>query len=185
MLALTEGDTNRYYGALMLERLPDRIEPLGLADVGRAFRGELPIASLSRLVRSLSAADGKLAVELVLRIDERRIRVLTGHIVGELKLSCQRCLGEMRFPLDLHFKLGIVTSEAEGRRLPEGYEPLLATGDPVALAEIIEDEVILALPIVPLHSEDAACHTGYRNREPEQQRENPFAVLEKLKSSVK
>ena len=168
----------------MLERLPEYIEPLGLADVGRAFRGELPVSALSRLARSLRERSGKLAVELALEIDERRIRALTGHITGELKLTCQRCLGELRFPLDVDFRLGVVRDEAEGQCLPEGYEPLLATGDPVPLADIIEDEVILALPAVASHGEGAQCDMKYSNTEPQDVKEHPFAVLEKLKPEV-
>jgi uncharacterized protein len=74
-----------------------------------------------------------------------------------------------------------VSGEDEIKRLPEGYEPLLVTGEPLLTRELVEDEVLLAIPAIPRHGGEEACVTGYENQSlPE--RENPFAVLEKLKS---
>ena len=168
----------------MLDRLPEQIEPLGLAEVGRSFRGELPVSALTRLAGVLRDTQGELAVELRFGIDERRVRAVGGRIAGELRLTCQRCLEELRFPLDLEFRLGVVRDEAEGGRLPEGYEPLLASGDPMPLAEIVEDEVILALPVIASHGDESGCEMKYRNTGTPAERENPFAVLEKLKSKA-
>ena len=165
----------------MLDCLPKRIEPVGLADVGRSFRGRVPVAELTRLAPALFSRDGELNVQLDFGLDERRIRTVTGSIEGSLELVCQRCLGSLRFPLNLRIRLGVVSDEAEVRRLPEGYEPLLVSGEPLSTFEVIEDEVLLAIPAIPRHPEEARCETGYRNQ-PLQEKENPFAVLEKLKS---
>ncbi len=112
------------------------------------------------------------------RLDERRIRTLSGTIEGEISLVCQRCLSPLRFPVDLSFSLGIVTSESEIDRLPDGYEPLLVSGEPLQTSAVIEDEILLAVPPIPHHE---GCETGYENR-PLPAKDNPFAVLEKLKS---
>jgi uncharacterized protein len=165
----------------MLDCLPKRIEPVGLADVGRSFRGKVPIADLSRLSPVLFSTHGELDVQLEFGLDERRIRAVKGSIEGCLELVCQRCLGALRFPLELRIRLGVVSDEAEIRRLPEGYEPLLVSGEPLATLDVIEDEVLLAIPAIPRHSDEERCETGYRNQ-PSPEKENPFAVLEKLKS---
>lgn len=165
----------------MLDCLPKRIEPVGLADVGRSFRGKVPIAELSRLEPILFSSQGELGVQLDFGLDERRIRTVKGSIEGSLELVCQRCLGALRFPLDLRIRLGVVSDESEVKRLPEGYEPLLVLGEPLLTFDLIEDEVLLAIPAIPRHTEDDRCVTGYRN-EPLPEKENPFAVLEKLKS---
>jgi uncharacterized protein len=165
----------------MLDCLPERLEPLGLADVGRSFRGKLPVQRFERLAPLLYASEGELTVRLEFRLDERRIRTVKGAIEGELSLVCQRCLNRLVFPVNLKFSLGVVSSEAEIDRLPEGYEPLLVSGEPIQTLAIIEDEVLLAIPAIPLHEDGAGgCEIGYRNPTvPE--RENPFAVLKKLK----
>jgi uncharacterized protein len=165
----------------MLDCLPENIEPLGLADVGRSFRGEVAVSALQRLRPLLSDSDGVLQVRLAFRLDERRIRVLQGSIEGEIRLICQRCLQPLVFPLQLEFSLGILTAETEIDRLPEGYEPLLVSGNPLRTVEVIEDEVLLVIPAVPVHSDDQECDLGYQNQ-PVPGKDNPFSVLEKLKT---
>jgi len=178
---LTARAETGYDAALMLDCLPEQIEPLGLADVGRSFRGRVPVDGLSRLVPLLSSTQGELQVSLEFDLDERRIRTLKGTIEGKLKLVCQRCLEALQFPVDLTVCLGIVSSEDEIDRLPEGYEPLMVTGEPLRTFDLIEDEVLLALPAIPVHEGRENCVTGYSNEPEPAQRDNPFAVLEKLK----
>ncbi|MGD2113143.1 MAG: hypothetical protein PVI50_07140, partial [Gammaproteobacteria bacterium] len=84
---------------------------------------------------------------------------------------------------DLEFRLGIVASFDAAEKLHERYEPLVVDAEPTRIAEIIADEVLLALPLVPAHADDAQCHEivkAYRSPE-NGTRENPFAVLAGLK----
>jgi uncharacterized protein len=165
----------------MLDCLPEKIEPLGLSDAGRSFRGEVPISKLLRLLPSLSSADGVLKVQMTFCLDERRIHTLRGTIEGGLSLVCQRCLKPLRFPLELSFRLGIVTSETDIDRLPQGYEPLLVSGEPLKTIDVVEDEILLAIPAFPLHEGEQECVMDYQNRR-SPAKDNPFSVLEKLKS---
>jgi uncharacterized protein len=165
----------------MLDCLPETVEPVGLADAGRSFRGEIALSDLGRLAPMLSDNGGRLQVSLVFRRDQRRIRVLDGSIDGEIHLICQRCLEPLPWPLHLRFSLGIVTDEAGIDRLPDGYEPLLIQGEPLKTAEVVEDEILLAVPAAPMHEGAQRCDSGYRNR-PVTERDNPFAVLDKLKT---
>ena len=164
----------------MLERLPDQFEPMGLAEAGRDFRGEIAIEALPRLADYLAQSTGQLAVELSFKIDERLVRALTGKLSGQLDLICQRCLGKMDFPLNLQFQLGIVCSEAEADELPESYEILLVDGEPIALSQILEDEIILALPIISKHDDAVQCKGSAVTHKPESQKANPFAILKQL-----
>ncbi len=179
-LPLTLVLPSEYHDALMLDRLPEQIEPMGLADVGRSFRGVVPVDQLERLAPLLASRKGELNVELEFDIDERRIRTLKGRIRGELSLVCQRCLDTLGFPLDLGFSLGIINSDDETVQLPEGYEPLLVTGDPLKTFDVIEDEVLLAVPSIPIHTGKEYCQADHVNK-PVPEKENPFSVLEKLK----
>ncbi len=91
----------------------------------------------------------------------------------------------------MEVRLGLVVSDEEARQLPEGMEPLLVTESPMPLSEIVEDELILALPLIPMHSPDACKGVEPLRRsrviaESDQERaDNPFAVLESLKSTTK
>jgi uncharacterized protein len=169
--------------------LPERIDPLRLAESGRELRGSLPLAALQRLVPSLHATEGVVDVELS-GTKEGRIRRLDGHLVTTLKMVCQRCLEPVTLPVEVRFRLGMVTSEEQAERLPEELEPLLITEPTLLLAELIEDELILALPIVALHPADSACAARVpaavqaEPEEPDEKpRKNPFAVLSQLKNS--
>jgi uncharacterized protein len=164
----------------MLDCLPEQLEPIGLADAGRSFRGELAVSEFHRLTALLADRNGNLQVSIELHRDERCIRVLKGRIAGQVRLTCQRCLEPVEYELDLSFLLGIVSSEDEIEQLPEGYEPLLVDGEPLLTSVVIEDEILLDVPAVPVHRDGEACDSGYRNR-PTPGRDNPFSVLEKLK----
>ena len=167
----------------MLSRLPEWIEPLALAEAGREFSGSLDLAALARLAPLLATDQGRLDVNLVLDRDEAGTRFLAGQVHAQLQLLCQRCLGPMDFALDSAFRLGLVRGEEEARTLPSDYEPLMVGAEPMPLAEIVEDEVLLALPIVALHREPHPCAAEqYQEALPEDaQRENPFAVLAQFK----
>ena len=86
-------------------------------------------------------------------------------------------------PLDLDFRLGLVHSQEAAGQLPGRYEPLLVTAEPALIADIVSDEVLLALPIVALHHDRADCRALSKEYQSPDgaQRENPFAVLAELK----
>lgn len=169
--------------------LPDRIDALRLAETGRALSGRLPLAALTRLAPTLSTPEGELVIEMSGSKDGR-VRTLHGRIMTTLKLVCQRCLEPMTVPIDVQFQLGLVTTDEQAERLPEGLEPLLITEPTLRLAEVVEDELMLALPIVALHPEGSACAARVpaamaamqEPAEPEP-RKNPFAALAQLKNS--
>jgi uncharacterized protein len=110
-------------------------------------------------------------------------RYLSGTIQGEVEQICQRCLEPMKLTLDLQFRLGIVRDQLAIDRLHERYEPLLVGAEPTLLADIITDEVLLALPLVPAHTDSGKCHEFVQDYKPPvtEQRQGPFAVLAELK----
>lgn len=167
----------------MINHLPDRLDLLAAATAGRVLQGRIQLSRLERVLPSLLSSAGELQVKMEFGRDRDRTLYLSGTIQGNTVLECQRCLGSMNYPLDLEFLLGLVPDQESARRLPERYEPLLLTGEPALLADVISDEVLLALPIVSLHDATDECRgplADYKTPESEQ-RENPFAVLEQLK----
>ena len=163
----------------MINHLPDRLDLIATAEAGRLLQGSIAISSLERLVPALISDAGELQVEMELGKDPDGTRYLAGSIRGEVILKCERCLGEMTLPLDLTCRLGLVSSDAAADALPEWYEPLLVTVEPAYIADVITDEVLLALPIVPTHGDGPGCQEFVKEHAPpvSEQRENPFAVL--------
>lgn len=167
----------------MIDHLPERLDLLATADAGRVLQGRMQLASLERVLPVLNSDAGELQVYINLGKDPDGTHYLSGTIQGAVELQCQRCLRPLSMPLDIAFRLGIVRSNEAASKLHERYEPLLVGSEPTRIAEIVADEVLLALPLVPMHGEDALCKalvTAYRPPESET-RENPFAVLAGLK----
>jgi uncharacterized protein len=167
----------------MIDHLPDRLDLIATAEAGRVLRGLLPLSRLERVLPALVSDDGELQVMLELGKAADGTRFLSGTIRGSVILKCQRCLENMAMPLDLKFRLGLVQSHAAANHLPARYEPLIVAAEPASTAEIVADEVLLALPIVPVHEDESDCRGLLKDYQPSgsEARENPFAVLAELK----
>ncbi len=166
----------------MLRRLPEFIEPLRLAGLGRSLQGRLPLARFRRLAESLHDSDGEVDVELEFGVDEQRRPRVVGRIGARLTVTCQRCLAPMVLPMELDVR--VYLAAAEEPEVPDGFDTLIVSDRPMLLADIVEDELILGLPLVAMQSRDAcAVKTEYSagaDGQPEKD-ENPFAVLATLK----
>ncbi len=175
----------------MSSELPERVDPFGLCDAAQSFEGRLKLADLPRLASTLAAPDGDVGYRIDCDRDEQRRPRIRGTADAQLVVTCQRCMGPMQLPVSVAFQLGIVTSEEQAAQLPDAYDPLLLEEPRLRLASVIEDELILALPVAPLHpAEDCRedpADWSMSEIEPETalQRENPFAVLADLKGSKK
>lgn len=135
----------------MSKSWPELIDPLRLADQGREIHGTYPLATLARLTPSLDSLEGEVVFVLHFMREAGGRPVVRGQITTKLSLTCQRCLTPMWFLVDRPISLGIVQSMSEADQLPEELEPLLITETLTSIQELIEDELILALPIVASH----------------------------------
>ncbi|MCW8827985.1 MAG: YceD family protein [Gammaproteobacteria bacterium] len=176
------------------ERLPVHIDPLRMAETRRVLQGHVELADMVRLGESLMDHSGRVEVSLEFGIDEEGIRYMRGHLSTTVSLECQRCLDTMEFVIDNGFALGMVRNMTEAEALPSHYEPLQLDGKPLFLRDVIEDELLLALPIVARHAKqecgvklddaDAPAETGREDRGKEE-KDNPFSVLAGLKTDQK
>src|SRR3546814_19276746 len=91
-------------------------------------------------------------------------------------------------PIRVFQRLGFITDEAQEAALPEGYEPVLLDVEAsVRLAELIEDELLLALPSSPVKPESDVVELAWPaevESEPEPTT-NPFPALAKLTYTTK
>jgi len=174
----------------MMDRLPKVIRPLKLAETGARLQGWLPLSEMSRLAMHLVVSDAHVESHLQFGVDADHTRFVRGRIKASLPLICQRCLGQMEFPVDIDVSLGIIGAGEEAERLADIYEPLLLTEETGNLADIVEDELLLVLPIVAMHpqgdctpgAQDEVIVQAPQARQPEETR-RPFADLAKLMKS--
>ena len=169
----------------MNQILPVHLNFAQKAKVGFEIKGKWPLKQLKRLNEALMSEQGDIEVELKFGRDGP-IPFIDGHITTELQLKCQRCMQAMPHAMDVRFKLGLVLNDEHIERLPDKYEPYLIEDDNNHLPDMLEDELLLALPLVAMHEFD--CSEYLQQQESEQQnevekveeKENPFSVLKDL-----
>lgn len=186
------GRSYPYDGALMLTTLsqkqfPRLGDPRKFAQQGVTLEGFVAVSDLPRLASALEAADGEIAVRLQFAINEEGKRAVTGHAVGKLPLKCQRCLEAVYQEVESNISLGIVWDEEAAKSLPAYLDPWIAGEGAADFYEMIEEEVLLSLPIVAYHDELCVDRSLFSSGKPVEVKEtkNPFKVLEQLKSSPK
>lgn len=154
--------------------LPEAFDPRQAARSGERFAGSLPLSRFHRLTDLLVEPAGEVAVALSLETDDSGRPVVGGVIRATLGLICQRCLEPMTVELRAEPRLVVVAGEDLAPE--DGAEHVLCgPGERLALAELVEDELILGLPVVALHGAGSSCAApAAAERE---RRSSPFAVL--------
>ncbi|WP_370978842.1 YceD family protein [Agaribacterium sp. ZY112] len=178
-----------YYRAPMSEQaqdlyLPRAVEPRKLATAQAAFERSIRASDLPRLAE-LSLSIDKVDVKLQFDRNDQGRPELQGSIAACVQLECQRCLESMSLNIERDFLLGIVWDEAQANALPKHIEPWIVGEDETDLIEIVEEEILLNIPVVARHDEDCLnpdlLSVGEIDEEISEPKENPFSVLAGLK----
>lgn len=171
----------------MLDRLPELIDPLNFADKRIELVGEIDLTRLIRLKELLVDDSGKVSVKLFFS-REGRLASIQGDVSAHLIVQCQNCLRPLEISVSNNIKLGIVSSLEEADKLSEDFDPLIVGDEKIPLKDIVEDELLLALPAFPKHTtqclknhfEDKLLQNSGDGSETLNSN-NPFSVLAKLK----
>ena len=168
----------------MSENFPDQISPITFARNGKSIQQTLAIREFERACSMLANESGNLTVKLLFTLDESNLPILCGSVEATLQLNCQRCMEPMDITIESPFNMALIVKEAEEETLPEEYEALLVDEKTFSLRDFIEDELILAIPVIANHAADQCGATQFlqdATELPSKERENPFQVLEQLK----
>ncbi len=158
------------------------INGLEFARAGSKLQGAWPVADFARLRDVLRTDEGTLRYEL------RGVPQAQGHpglrlkVEGALQFSCQRCLGALEYPLHIEVLLQLAATQAEVDAEPvvaDGPE-LIVAGREMPVHDLIEDELLLAIPLAPRH-ERCAEREGQAVRAGQ----SPFAELRGLFGGTK
>ena len=151
----------------------------------RVLEGELPLADLPRLGSLLDDAEGSARYRIEFGRDALDVPFAKLSIEAELPLVCQRSLRGFVEPVHIEQTLGLIRDEAGEAALPPGYEALLVPEDGrIVPAELVEDELILAVPVIPVAPGTEAVDRDWPAGQ-EEAASNPFAALSALKSDKK
>ena len=153
-----------------------------LADSRADVELVVPLAELPGL-RSLRACFGGTVRAHAHFSREQRVAVAELSLRGSAVLECQRCMRPMELALETQTRVALIASEAEAARAPRDFEPVLAAGGSISIGELVTEELLLTLPIVPLHEHDATCGSAPVAAESGQragETHKPFARLGEL-----
>jgi uncharacterized protein len=154
------------------------IDCLEFARSGGVLERSVGLDELPRLAELLSTTAGCLSVRLEGWRDDQGKSWLQLNIAGEPVLCCQRCLGGVKFPLSIGSRLQLIAPGEDwpDDDLEDDSADVIAAETALAVLSLIEDEVLLALPIAPRHEQ---CESPSANASVPGL--SPFAALAALK----
>lgn len=152
----------------------------------RSYQGSLPIAAMPRLCAALAGTEGELSYAMEFGRDGLGTAVVEVRAQAPLRLLCQRSLEPFTLRVAIDSTLGLIRHEREESALPPDCEPLLVGEDgKLNPVEVIEDELLLALPLVPVnpdsHLPDDVTPAVTVAQAAPARTDHPFAVLRELK----
>ncbi len=170
--------------------LPGTVDPIQLAERGAQLTGTLPLKSMPRLAQGSLEGSGDVIVDLAFERQEgEKVFIMHGALRVRLRVTCQRCLEAMDLELKATPWLVLLKS---GERLErqEGDADILVAEKPLPLSDMVEDELLLVLPMVPMHDLNqcpvkvhAASVVSAAPDQARRGRKSPFSVLNGLKKT--
>lgn len=145
-----------------------RLDELAKKGVGLVF--SLPAADFARLSACTYSTDmgqtgsgrdtdglGELAANLQFDIGPDGFPRVGLSVTGRLSLQCQRCLKPVSWPVRIATRLSVLDSDEQMELIENPFDSVLISADGLDLATVIEDEILAALPMVPVHRDDPKC----------------------------
>jgi uncharacterized protein len=156
------------------------IDPL--ADGQARFDFAIPLADFPRLRPQLAATGEDVATGSVAFLRDQGFAAADLEVHASISLVCQRCLGVVRIDVNERSRVLLIGTEPEADRTPAGMDTVLAPERRVSVQDLVEEELLLSVPAVPLHASPAECsarpETAQPAEEPTVQR--PFERLGEL-----
>lgn len=158
-------------------------DPARFCRDGLRLEGEAKVAELGRLAAVCADTSGELQWQVSGKIHESGHPVLELAVTGCINLICQRCLEVFPLALDASTAVVLAGSEEEADEVEDGLEPddpteVIVGEKKMDVLVLVEDEVLLSLPLSPRH--DICPATGASLKAV--RRESPFAILGNLKA---
>ena len=155
------------------------------------------MSRFARIAReAVGSIDQLINIDCKLSMDAyHRIVWLDGHIDTKVPMECQRCLGSVEIELVSEFHLALIDDESLIERLDEDADFIVLgesesskksidTPASIDLLALLEDELLLLMPLSPKHDVCEHKHQPVVQDVVEEKRDNPFDVLASLKGKL-
>lgn len=158
-----------------------QIHPERLGAKPEVLEGTFVPGDLERLEGSLANGQGELRYRISASLDPQRRKVVSCIIEGFVFLTCQNTLEAFRYEIAVHDRLVLVDSESQLPSMEEesDTEDYLVADGPLDIRDLVEDAVLLALPMVP--RKPGLEEARGEGEEPGAWKDSPFAKLASLR----
>ncbi|MGB1261404.1 MAG: 23S rRNA accumulation protein YceD [Cognaticolwellia sp.] len=166
-------------------KLPITIDPSRSAQRKLVCEGYFEVSGMNRLLAVCHAHSEQVQVNVNFSVDEVGLVVISGTASATVALTCQRCTEEFELALEVEFTFSPVKNAEAAAELPSYYDAIeLDENGEVNLRELVEDELLLAIPLIPRHAIkdcQAPSDSVWGELPEELEKPNPFDVLKQLK----
>ena len=173
----------------MQKQIPETVNFVHQVERNRTLEGGYRLGKLARLQEVLAVDTGNDDRQVTAKVEfchSVGFASIKGKVSATLLIECQRCLEPMEIEVEGRFKFALIDSEEEMELLPDEFEPYLLEGEEQSIIDLVEDELLLCIPMVTMH--DNACSEVMvkQQKEIEAQKEaaHPFAALKNLKDKL-
>jgi uncharacterized protein len=169
----------------MLDKLRSQYQVAKEVSRNGYFEGEIPLSNMNRIAEMLhpefDAENSSVILKFEFLRDESNSPLIDGQLETSLVLECQRCLGSLEKHVVQDFRLMIDASDELVQE--SSLDTLYSDDGCIDIVEVVEDELILGIPLVIMH-EDELCNEYLKISDPsEVVDDNPFSVLKQLKTT--
>ncbi len=161
---------------------PLEIQPEHITERPLVFEGTADLGDFPDLADALANDEGELRYKVTALLEPSRQKVVSCIIEGFVFLTCQRTLDTFRHDISIADRLVLVDSESMLPPIEEeqDHEDYMVADGPIDVLDLVEETVLLALPMVP-RKPGLEAGDGKPEGTP---KESPFAALERLKKKI-
>ncbi len=170
----------------MSREYPDWISPGRAAEGKRIYSGTIPFSRMKRLAALLEDARGEASFVAAFRADQDKRVIVDLQVEAALTLVCQASLEIYDEQVKRRSELAVIDNDSEQVDVPDYYDPVLTENGRLAMASLVEEELLLGLPQIPRKPglKKVEYSTGGTVLEsdapPEETRKSPFAALQEM-----
>ncbi len=167
--------------------LPEQVDHKKLAVESARLEGVMALGRFARFSDYLASRQGDVRIKLQFSRGEGRRTLIVGELSADVSVTCQYCLEPVTVSVASSIDVLVVDSTVALLELPQDQDGLVCETERLILTDVLEDELIVSLPMVPKHANGGCLDiSGYRDEgEPGGDTHRPFAGLEVLKKHLK
>lgn len=159
--------------------LPSQLKLFNFAKKEISLSGLYQISDLPKISEIASNKKDNLRVDLSFYLKNNKTPCVDGIIQLDIVLACQKCLDDLPIALKVNFYLAFVRHDQQSDELDSHYELYVIEEEELTTLDLISDEILLSIPMVPTHDYDCIKETN-KQEIVEGKSENPFSILKKI-----